>query len=232
MDAGLRCTSSVVLFLVTLGADRLIIKDQRGTCMRHACGARAPFWRSGFVGFLLLTIFCGSPVSVFAQTVSSNCDNATAGDPIHCVIDGDEGETGDVSIDIENIDVTATETSVAGIILNRYGNSGHVTIKVNGGEIDVTGNYRGIHSRLTADGKLLIDVQNVDITTNGIGADGVHARHQGAGDIVIRVHDGSITADGDPATGGFMPYRMGRVMATSTCASRTLTLRRRTAAAS
>ena len=73
----------------------------------HACGARAPFWRSGFAGFLLLTIFFGSPGPVFAQTESSNCDNATAGDPIHCVLDG-ASETGDVSIDIENIDVTAT----------------------------------------------------------------------------------------------------------------------------
>ena len=176
--------------------------------MRHACGARAPFWRSGFVGFLLLTIFCGSPGSVFAQTVSSNCDNATPGDPIHCVLDG-ASETEDVSIDINNIDITAAETGVAGKILNRTGASGHVTIKVNGGKIDVTGNYQGIDSLLNANGTLLIDVQNVDITTDGLGADGVHARHQGAGDVVIGVRNGSITADGDPASVGVYAIQDG-----------------------
>ena len=176
-------------------------------------GARAPFWRSGFAGFLLLTIFFGSPGPVFAQTESSNCDNATAGDPIHCVIDGDEGETGDVSIDIENINITATETGVAGKILNRTGNSGHVTIKVNGGEIDVTGNHSGIDSLLYANGKLFIDVQNVDITTNGLEATGVRAHHWGEGDVVIRVQDGSIKADGDATSGGVhaTQYAVGNV---------------------
>ena len=171
-----------------------------------AFSARAPFWRSGFAGLLLLTIFFGSPDSVFAQTVSSNCDNAMA-DPIHCVIDGDKSETGDVSINVENVDITVTETGVAGKILNREGASGHVTIKVNGGEIDVTGNYAGIDSLLNANGKLLIDVQNVDITTNGSSADGVRARHQGTGDIVIRVQDGSITADGSVTSGGVYAIR-------------------------
>ena len=208
MTVSLRFAPFVVLLLFTLGADHLIIKEQRGTCMRHACSARAPFWRSGFVGFLLLTIFFGSPGSVFAQTVSSNCDNATPGDPIHCVIDGDAGETGDVSIDVENVSITATESGVAGNILNR-GNSGNVTIKVNGGVIGVTGDYPGIHSRLTADGKLLIDVQNVDSTTNGAGANGVHAVHLGAGDVVILVRDGSIVAGGHVTSGGVYAHQDG-----------------------
>ena len=169
----------------------------------HACGARAPFWRSGFVGFLLLTIFFGSPGPVFAQTVSSNCDNATADDPIHCVIDGDEGETGDVSIDIENINVTAQETGVAGKILNRAGTSGHVTIEVNGGGIDVTGNniQASIAFSMPMAGCSLTSRTSTSRPT-ALRPPASAAHHQGEGDVVIRVRGGSITADGHPTSGG------------------------------
>ena len=165
-------------------------------------GARAPFWRSGFAGFLLLTILFGSPGPVFAQTESSNCDNTTDDDPIHCVIDG-ASETGDVSIDIDDIDVTATETGVAGKILNRTdGVEGNVTIEVNRGEIDVTGDYySGIDSLLDADGKLSIDARNVDITTNGNNAYGVRAIHQGDGKLSIDVQEVDITTNGEDAYG-------------------------------
>ena len=119
-----------------------------------------------------------------------------AGDSIQCVVDGDEGETGDVSIDIENIDITGTETGVTGNILNREGNDGNVTIEVNGGTIDVTGeDARGIDSELRANGKLLIDVQDVDITTNGANAGGVETHHWGTGAIVIDVQGGSFTTE-------------------------------------
>ena len=122
------------------------------------------------------------------------CSNTpTVGDRVECVVDG---VTGDVNIDIENIDITGTETGVTGNILNREGNDGNVTIKVNRGKIDVTGDdARGIDSELRANGKLLIDVQDVDITTNGANAGGVETHHWGTGAIVIDVQGGSFTTE-------------------------------------
>ena len=146
----------------------------------------------------ILAICSGNPA--FAQTTSSNCDNSTAGDPIHCVLDG---TAGNVNIDVSNVDIpsgmgTASETGIVGQTINilDLNDRGNVSIKVDGGTIDVTGDgKRGISGFIQTRGNLIIDVKDVDITTNGGNAMGIQAGHDNVGRFSVRVEGGSITTN-------------------------------------
>ena len=141
-----------------------------------------------------------------------NCDNSTAGDPIHC--EKGTSATDAITIDVDGIDIDTSAESASGHgVYAIHEGSGDIDLDISGTTIDLTktpsmidttGRHAdailGQHTGTT--GAITITVEDAQITTTGAGARGIHGQNRAIGKMEINLGPGVvINTQGDDAIG-------------------------------
>lgn len=164
---------------------------------------------------LIMTLGLGAP----ATAHDSNCDNTTAGSPIHCEKASSSNDAIDIDVSGVSITTTGGSTNAIGIKAKHSGGTAamnaDITIDVDGTSTISTTRAatnpsdpetdkslaHGIHGQHEGIGDLSIDVEDTTITITGAQAGGILGQHSGSGNIDIDATAATISTTGTATVG-------------------------------